>query len=46
MGASVRVILMILAVFCFMLAAAEVKPPRGNFIGAGLALWALATLIG
>jgi hypothetical protein len=46
MGASVRFVLLILAVFCFMLAAADVKPPRGNFIGAGLALWALALLIG
>lgn len=42
---SLHLILMILAIICFFLAAVNVPVPRGNAIGAGLCLWALATII-
>jgi hypothetical protein len=42
---SLRVVLMILAIVCFVLAALGISTPRGNLMAAGLALWALATLI-
>jgi hypothetical protein len=45
---TLHLLLMILAVFCLALAACDVKMPfnlRGNFLGAGLCLWALSTLI-
>jgi hypothetical protein len=43
---SVRVVLMILALGCFMIAAAGVIWPRGvNFVAMGLFLWALSTLL-
>lgn len=43
---SLRLLLMILAIVCFLFAAVGVTPPRGgNLIAAGLALWALATLV-
>jgi hypothetical protein len=40
-----RVILIILAIVCFAMSALGVSTPRGNLVAAGLALWALATLI-
>ncbi|HZF24016.1 MAG TPA: hypothetical protein VE030_11200 [Burkholderiales bacterium] len=42
---KLKLLLMILAVLCFALGASEVKPPRGNFVAAGLCLWALATVV-
>lgn len=43
----VHLILMILALVCFLFAALDIFPPRrGNATAAGLLLWALATLIG
>jgi hypothetical protein len=43
--ANVKLILMILAVVCFLLAALNVATPRGNLTAAGLFFWALAVLI-
>lgn len=42
---SARVILMILAIICLVLAAMGISSPRINLLAAGLALWALATLL-
>ena len=45
--ASARLLLMIVAILCFLLAAIGVVTPRGsNLTAAGLALWALAATIG
>jgi hypothetical protein len=41
---SLKLILLIAAFICFILAAFSVQPPRGNLIGAGLALWVLSVL--
>ena len=41
---TLRVVLIVLAVVCFLLAAAGV-PARVNLTAAGLALWATATLL-
>ena len=43
--ANLKLILMILAVICFLLAALNVATPRGNLIAAGLFFWALTVLI-
>ena len=44
---TVRIVLMILAILCFLCAAVGITPPRGESLGwAGLALWALAVVIG
>lgn len=40
-----RVVLMMLALVCFFLAALNVSSPRGNLIGAGLFLLTLAMVI-
>jgi len=46
MSNPVRLLLMVLAILCFVLAAFEVRVPgKGNLIAAGLALWAISTLI-
>lgn len=43
---TLKLVLMIIAIICFFLAAAGVTPPRGgNLIAGGLCLWALATII-
>jgi hypothetical protein len=42
---QLRLVLMILAIVCFVLAAIGVSTPRGNLTAAGLACWALATLL-
>jgi hypothetical protein len=42
---TLRLLLMILAIICLFLAACGVQPPRGNFLPAGLCLWALAATI-
>jgi hypothetical protein len=44
--ATVHLLLLIIAVVCFMAAAAEMKPPRGNLEALGLAMVALAMLLG
>jgi hypothetical protein len=44
---TVHLLLMILALVCFLIAAAGVIWPRGvNFVAMGLFLWALATMVG
>lgn len=40
-----HVVLIILAIVCFALAAYGVSTPRGNLVAAGLALWALSVLV-
>lgn len=40
-----RLICLIAAVVCFILAALNVGSPRVNLIGAGLALWCATTLL-
>ena len=45
MKSPVQMILMILAIVCFFLAALGVSTPRGNLVAAGLALWATAALL-
>jgi hypothetical protein len=43
---TLHLLLMVLAIVCFFLAAINVpQPPRVNMIGAGLCLWALATIV-
>jgi hypothetical protein len=42
---SLKLILMILALVCFLLAALGVAWTRGNLIGAGLFLYTLAMMI-
>lgn len=42
---SARIILMILAIVCLLLATFEVSTPRVNLTAAGLTLWAIATLV-
>jgi hypothetical protein len=42
---TLHVFLMILAVLCLFLAALNIQPPRGNFLAAGLFLWAMATIV-
>lgn len=41
-----RWVLMLLAVICFLAAAFEIRTPRINPVGLGLALWSFATLLG
>jgi hypothetical protein len=43
---TLRVLLMILAIICLFLSALGVVLPRGNLLGAGLCLWAVAITIG
>jgi hypothetical protein len=40
-----RLVLLIVAVVCFALAAAEVKAPRVNLLALGFTLWVLALLL-
>jgi hypothetical protein len=43
---SVKFILMILALICFLLAALDVRTtPRGNLVAAGLFLWLFSELL-
>jgi hypothetical protein len=42
---GLRVLLMILSIICFFLAAVGVQAPRGNLTAAGLMLWAIAYII-
>jgi hypothetical protein len=41
----VQVILLILAIVCFVLSAFNVQARQGNLLAAGLAFWALEVLI-
>jgi len=42
---TVKLLLMVLAIVCFFLAALNVQTPRGNLMAGGLFLWALATIV-
>lgn len=42
----VYLVLVIVALGCFALAAVGISTPRGNLVAAGLFLWLLATLVG
>jgi hypothetical protein len=42
---TLRILLMILAIICFLLAAIGVVTPRGNLTAAGLFFWAVAYAI-
>lgn len=42
---SAKLILLILSLLCFLLAAAEVQAPRANLTALGLAFWVLSVLI-
>lgn len=42
---TLHLILMVLALVCFLLAALNVSTPRGNLQAAGLFFWALATTV-
>ena len=42
---SLRVVLLVLALVSFLLAALEIRPPRLNMLGVGLCLWVLAELV-
>lgn len=39
----IRLLLVILGLVCFLLAAFQVSPPRGNLQAAGLFFWLLST---
>jgi hypothetical protein len=43
---TVHLVLVILALVCFLFAAVNIAAPRGNLMAAGLFLWLLATLVG
>ena len=45
MIATLNVILMVLAIVCFLLAALGVSAPRGNLTAAGLFFWAVAVTV-
>ena len=42
---TIHVLLELLSIICFVLAALGVSAPRGNLVAAGLALWELAALV-
>lgn len=41
----IHLVLMVAAILFLLLAALGVNTPRGNLMAAGLALWAIATLV-
>lgn len=43
--AVLNLVLMILAILCFLLAALGISTPRGNLMAAGLFFWALAVTV-
>ena len=45
MVVTLHVVLMILAIVCFLLAALGVSTPRGNLMAAGLFFWAVAATV-
>jgi hypothetical protein len=46
MQITLRLVLLILALVCFLLAAVGVPAPRINLLALGLALWILAVIVG
>jgi hypothetical protein len=42
---TIRLVLMIVALLCFLLTALNVSAPRVNLLGLGLAFWLLAVMI-
>lgn len=46
MNVTIRMVLIVLAIVCFVLAAVGVPSSRVNLTALGLALWALATIAG
>lgn len=42
---SLRIVLFLLALVAFLLAAVQVPTPRVNLIGLGLSLWVLALIV-
>jgi len=42
---NLDLVLLVLALVCFLAAAANVSSPRVNLIGAGLALWVASVLL-
>ena len=45
MVVTLNVILMVLAIVCFLLSALGVSAPRGNLLAAGLLFWAIAATV-
>jgi len=45
MVVTLHVLLMVLAIICFLLAALGVSTPRGNLLAAGLFFWAVAATV-
>ena len=45
MVVTLNVILMVLAIVCFLLAALGISTPRGNLLAAGLFFWAVAATV-
>jgi hypothetical protein len=44
---SIAVILLLIALICFIAAAASIpQPPRLSYVGLGLAFWVLSQLLG
>lgn len=43
---SLRIVLLLLAFLCFVLAALEIHAPRVNLTAAGLAFWIVSVLVG
>jgi hypothetical protein len=41
---SLRIVLMLLALICFILAAVNIPTPRINLLGLGLSFWVLALI--
>ena len=42
---TLRLVLQVLALICFLLAAFDVRTPRGNLIAGGLLFWLLSSMI-
>ena len=42
---TIRIVLLVLALISFILAALGISPPRTNMLGAGLAFWVLGELL-
>lgn len=45
MVVTLHLVLMLLALICFLLSALGISTPRGNLVAAGLFLWALAATV-
>lgn len=42
---TVRLLLLVLALLCFLIAALRISHPKVDFVACGLALWLLAQLV-